>query len=97
MAVDPLDHNKCLGAAKDNGWEITQVLNTHEHGDHTGGNAKVIAATGAKLLAHHEAGDIFDLDESSVVGPSLGVVRGETEIAGRVTRVLDLAVLGASE
>ena len=38
LAVDPLDHEKCLAAAKDAGWNITQILNTHEHGDHTGGN-----------------------------------------------------------
>ncbi len=57
LAVDPLDHEKCLGAAKEAGWEITQVLNTHEHGDHTGGNEAVIAATGAKLLAHENAKD----------------------------------------
>lgn len=57
MAIDPLDHEKCLGAAKDRGWEITQVLNTHEHSDHTGGNGAVIAATGAKLLAHAGARD----------------------------------------
>ena len=57
MAVDPLDHKKCLAAAKDKGWDITMVLNTHEHGDHTGGNKTVIAATGAKLLAHENARD----------------------------------------
>ncbi len=57
LAVDPLDHEKCLGAAKDAGWEITQVLNTHEHGDHIGGNEAVIAATGARLLAHANAKD----------------------------------------
>ena len=52
LAVDPLDHEKCLATARDHGWTITQVLNTHEHFDHTGGNADVIAATGASLLAH---------------------------------------------
>jgi len=57
LAVDPFDHEKCLARAKDKGWEITQVLNTHEHGDHTGGNKAVIAATGAKLLAHANAKD----------------------------------------
>ena len=57
MAVDPLDHEKCLATAKRNGWHITHVVNTHEHFDHTGGNAEVIAATGAKLLAHANAKD----------------------------------------
>jgi len=55
LAVDPLDHQKCLAAAKANGWTITQILNTHEHGDHTGGNRAMIEATGAKLLAHKNA------------------------------------------
>lgn len=55
MAVDPLDSAKCLAAAKENGWTITQILNTHEHGDHTGGNRAMVAATGAKLLAHAKA------------------------------------------
>ena len=56
LAIDPLDHQKCLAAAKDKGWQITQILNTHEHHDHTGGNAAVVAATGAKIIAHHKAG-----------------------------------------
>ena len=48
LAIDPLDHQKCLAAAKAKGWTITQILNTHEHHDHTGGNQQVIAATGAR-------------------------------------------------
>ncbi|MDJ0941368.1 MAG: hydroxyacylglutathione hydrolase [Woeseiaceae bacterium] len=55
LAIDPLDHKKCLAVAADRGWTITQVLNTHEHGDHTGGNKGMIAATGAKLIAHKNA------------------------------------------
>lgn len=71
LAIDPLDHEKCLHAAQENGWTITQVLNTHEHVDHIGGNKKVIAATGAKLLAHRNAADsIPDID----VGLSAGDV-----------------------
>ena len=57
LAVDPLDHEKCLAAAKRRGWEITQILNTHEHRDHTGGNEAMISATGATLLAHNNAKD----------------------------------------
>ena len=55
LAIDPLEHEKCLAAAKRLGWDIVKVLNTHEHGDHTGGNTPMIAATGAELLAHHGA------------------------------------------
>ncbi|HEX5321101.1 MAG TPA: hydroxyacylglutathione hydrolase [Stellaceae bacterium] len=55
LAIDPLDHEKCLARAKAKGWTITQILNTHEHRDHTGGNDQVVAATRAKLLAHHSA------------------------------------------
>ena len=57
LAIDPLDHRKCLAAAKDKGWQITQILNTHEHGDHIGGNKPMVAATGAKVLAHKNARD----------------------------------------
>ncbi len=56
LAIDPLDSEKCLKAARDAGWQITQILNTHEHHDHTGGNDAVVAATGAKILAHKNAG-----------------------------------------
>ena len=55
LAIDPLDHQKCLGLARERGWTVRQVLNTHEHGDHTGGNAAMVAATGAQVLAHANA------------------------------------------
>lgn len=55
LAVDPLDHEKCLRAAQDAGWKITQIVNTHEHGDHIGGNGPLVAKTGAKILAHRNA------------------------------------------
>ena len=76
MAVDPLDSAKCLATAKDNGWAITQVLNTHEHGDHTGGNRAVIAATGAKLLAHAKA-------SQSIPGIDRGLAAGDVIKVGK--------------
>ena len=57
LAIDPLDHQKCLAQAKERGWEVTQILNTHHHGDHIGGNGPMVAATGAKILAHAGASD----------------------------------------
>ena len=76
LAIDPLDHQKCLACAKARGWRITQVLNTHEHADHTGGNAAMIAATGAKLIAHHRAG-------ARIPGVDRGVKAGDVIKVGK--------------
>jgi hydroxyacylglutathione hydrolase len=56
LAIDPVEHELCLARAKDKGWDITQIVNTHEHGDHIAGNAAMVEATGAKLFAHENAG-----------------------------------------
>jgi len=55
LAIDPLDYEKCLAAARNSGWTITKILNTHEHGDHTGGNKAMVDATGASIIAHENA------------------------------------------
>ena len=74
LAIDPLDADKCLKAAKDEGWQITQILNTHEHHDHTGGNAAVVAVTGAKILAHKNAKDkIADVSRGLSAGDVIKV------------------------
>ena len=52
LAIDPLEWRKCLDVARARGFEITQILNTHEHRDHTGGNEPLRAQTGARVLAH---------------------------------------------
>ncbi|MFQ5775830.1 MAG: hydroxyacylglutathione hydrolase, partial [Kiloniellaceae bacterium] len=80
LAIDPLDHAKCLGAARDEGWDITQVLNTHEHGDHTGGNRAMIAATGARLLAHANAKD-------KIPGIDRGLSAGDVIKVGRTVEL----------
>ena len=80
LAIDPLDHEKCLSTAKARGWHITQLLNTHEHHDHTGGNAAVIAATGAKLIAHHNAG-------GKISGVDRGVKAGDIIKVGKTVEL----------
>ena len=76
LAIDPLDHEKCLAAAKTNGWSITQILNTHEHGDHIGGNGPMVEATGAKILAHSNAKDrIPNMDQGLRAGDVVNVGR----------------------
>ena len=77
LAVDPLDHRKCLAAAKARGWNVTLVVNTHEHGDHIGGNGPMIAATRAKLLAPANAkGRIPGIDRGLSAGDTIKVGRG---------------------
>ncbi len=80
LAIDPLDHKKCLARAKDKGWDITQILNTHEHGDHTGGNKAMVAATGAKLLAHANARD-------KIPGIDRGLTAGDIIKVGKTVEI----------
>ncbi len=80
LAIDPLDAEKCLNTARVKGWQITQILNTHEHHDHTGGNATVVAATGATVIAHHKAGGLID-------GMGRGVQAGDVIRVGRTVEL----------
>jgi len=47
--VDPGDAAPVLAEAKQRGWTIDQVWNTHWHPDHTGGNLAIKQATGARI------------------------------------------------
>lgn len=47
--VDPGDPVPALAEAERRGWRISQLWNTHWHGDHTGGNLAVQAATGCTI------------------------------------------------
>ena len=80
LAIDPLDHEKCLQAAKDAGWSITQILNTHEHADHTGGNDAMVRKTGAKILAHEKAAD-------KIPGMSRGLRAGDVVKVGKTVEL----------
>ncbi len=74
LAIDPLDFRQCLAVAKTRGWTISQILNTHEHGDHTGGNKGMVKATGAKIVAHKNAkGRIKDMDRGVGAGDIIRV------------------------
>ncbi len=55
LAIDPLDFRLCLNRARERGWTIRQILNTHHHPDHIGGNRGLKNATGATIVAHREA------------------------------------------
>ncbi len=80
LAVDPLEWRMCLDAARRRGWEITQIVNTHEHSDHTGGNAGLKAATGAQVLAHAGAA-------ARIGGVDRGRARGDIIRVGRTVEL----------
>ena len=65
-AVDPSVSDPVLAAAAAKGWSLTQVLNTHWHPDHTGGNEDIKAATGCIITAPAEAKRVSQVDR--VVG-----------------------------
>jgi hydroxyacylglutathione hydrolase len=74
LAIDPLDFKKCLALADERGYRISKILNTHEHGDHTGGNKGVVAATGASVIAHRNAqNSIPNMDRGVGAGDIINV------------------------
>lgn len=69
MIIDPLDVDRCLDAAKKDGFKITTILNTHDHWDHIGGNSEMKEKTGAEILCHDGAkAKIPDVDKGLLAG-----------------------------
>jgi hydroxyacylglutathione hydrolase len=48
--IDPAVADPVLAAARQRHWRITHILNTHNHGDHVGGNLAIQEATGCRIV-----------------------------------------------
>ena len=72
-AVDPSVCDPVLDAAAARGWSVTQVLNTHWHPDHTGGNEGIKAATGCSITAPAEAKRVSHVDRVVAEGDRVPV------------------------
>lgn len=83
-AIDTPDGAEYLRQAEAKGWRISQIWNTHWHPDHAGGNAAIVAATGATIVAPREVEKISAIDR--VVGNGDRVSLGEWE-----ARVIDVS------
>ncbi len=71
VVVDPAVAEPVLAEAEKRGWTITQIWNTHWHPDHTGGNAGIKAATGARITGPGaESARIPTLDAQVAEGDS---------------------------
>jgi len=56
--IDPaFDTNRLLGTVTEQKLRLTHVINTHNHADHTAGNAAIVAATAAKICIHRQDAD----------------------------------------
>jgi len=58
LVIDPgPDVERVVSVAEKENLEIVTIVNTHGHGDHTAGNAKLKSLTGAKIVIHELDGD----------------------------------------
>ena len=70
MVIDPgPDAERIMSVADKEGLKIVNIVNTHGHGDHTAGNARLKALTGAEIIIHmldadgYPEADILIIDE----------------------------------
>ncbi len=72
LVIDPADAASVLAEAGRRGWQIGQIWNTHWHPDHIGGNAAIVAQTGALVTAPAaEAAKIPGIDRAVSEGDSV--------------------------
>ncbi len=79
-AVDPSVGPPVLDAAAALGWQITQVLNTHWHPDHTGGNQAIHEATGAPVTGPEEVRRVYQPDQVITEGDRVRLGSIEAEV-----------------
>jgi len=79
-AVDPSVADPVLDAAAAKGWRLTQVLNTHWHPDHTGGNQGIQSATGSPITGPDEVRRVSKIDRIVAEGDRISVAGSEAVV-----------------
>jgi len=80
--VDPSEAAPVLAAARERGWRLTHILNTHHHHDHTGGNLALKQATGAAIVGPAP-------DRARIPGIDIALDEGETfRLGGAAAEIL---------
>ncbi len=81
--VDPSDAAPVIEALTARGWTLTHILNTHHHGDHTGGNVELKAKYGCKIVGPRA-------DHDRIPGIDIDVGDGDTYAFGdAIAKVFD--------
>jgi len=70
-AVDPSEAGPVRRRLDELGWRLTHILNTHHHGDHTGGNLELKQMTGCTIVGPRA-------DRERIPGIDVAVGEGET-------------------
>jgi hydroxyacylglutathione hydrolase len=71
-SIDAPEADKVSAALAEKGWKLTHILTTHHHADHTGGNARLKAETGCRIIGpRNEAAKIPGIDEEVGEGDTI--------------------------
>lgn len=82
--VDPAVAAPVVEALETRGWQLSHVLNTHHHNDHTGGNLDLKRATGATIV-----GPRADRDRIPAIDLALG--EGDSfQLGAHRARIFDI-------
>lgn len=80
-AVDPAVAEPVLAELARRQWRLTHILNTHHHGDHTGGNLELKHATGAQVVGARR-------DAQRIPGIDVEVREGDTFLLGHAAAMV---------
>ncbi len=82
VVVDPSEAAPVIAGAAQRGWTISQIWNTHWHGDHTGGNAEI------KALGATVSGPVAEADRIPTL--DIGLREGDSvRIGSHVASVIE--------
>ena len=73
LVIDPAgDEDKIVRRINNKGYHLKYIVNTHGHGDHTCGNARVQELTGAKIIMHKLDDQLFNTAEGHAMSRQWG-------------------------